>query len=459
MVAISQRGGGKRAVSVKESVKTVNMLRLAVLSGCGLLSACAESEGESRALCAGQSVETITVESANRGGVYDMEFDVVTGECVTPQQQLEKGFTVIIDDSYNNAVNLVLAAQILAQEGTLESGANGKQILRWRDSFQRIYDGNTYTNNPDSFYSGDIALEFEFVITEDGIFRATTIAAEDADHLAIFGAQTGQTNYLSFDGAHLRTSAYGGKAKGRYNTNVEQGNILSHMLANTYGDLARGGALSNPLRDHAELFAQSPTVMHSHFSRNVYIMRSYLYHNRKDYEEQGRPALDVLKEPVVDTWTALWSPFGADDPDPAESLMSRSYNIYYHDGLSDDALTYLETWSGSHTVGARTSIRATGHYSGAYSVDHHGVHEGSVFAIGCSTAQSGCELSTARNAGVAVYMKGLMPTRVEMEMNNDWALGHTAVVTAMFSDWDTHGRTESPMRNNPNPLTSVIRPQ
>lgn len=445
-------------MSVKRSVTTVNVLRLALLSGCGLLSACAEDGGEGgvapQALCAGQTIETITIETANRGGVYDTEIDVITGECVTPQQQLKKGFTVIIDDSYTNTVNLARAAQILEQSDALENGANGKQLLRWRERFSDIYASSTYTNNPRSFYSGGIELEFEFVITEDGIFRATTIADDDVNHLAIFGAQTGQTNYLSFDGAPLRTAAYGGNPLGRYNSNIAQSNMLAHMLANTYGDLARGDAMTDPLRDHAELFAQSPTVIHSHFKRNVYIMRSYLYHNRKDYD-----ALAALEEPVVDVWNALWSPFGADNPDPANTLMSREYNVNYHDGVSGGALTYLETWNGSHTLAARTSIRVTGHYGGDFSVNYNGVHVGSEFAIACSVEQGGCELSTARNAGVAAYVKGLMPTRVEMEMNNDWALGHTAVITASFSDWDTSGRTESPYRNNPNPKSAVIRPQ
>lgn len=432
----------------------VGILKATVLIGVGLLCGCAESEGESAALCAGKSLETITVEAANRGGTYDTEFDVITGECVTPQQQLQQGFTVIIDDSYTNTVNLVRAAQILEKSDALEIGANGKELLRWRDSFSAIYADRTYTDNPDSFYSGGIELEFESVITEDGIFRVTTIADDDASHLAIFGAQTGQTNYLSFDGAHLRTEAYGGAPRGRYNSNINQSNILAHMLANTYADLARGGAMSDPLRDHAELFARSPTVLHSHFSRNVYIMRSFLYHNRMDYD-----ALEELEEPVVSAWNALWSPFGASNPDPTITLMSREYNVTYLDGLSGDSLTYLETWSGSHTQAASTNIRATGHYGGDLTVSHEGVHVGSEFSIACSVAQGGCALSTRRNAGVAVYVKGLMPTRVEMDLNNDWALGHTAVMTASFSNWDTFNRGESPFRNNPNPLAAVIRPQ
>lgn len=431
------------------------LLKLTVIPCLLLLNGCVSSgddpQSDNGELCDGQQIETYTEVNENREGEYLTTRDVITGECQTPAEQLKRGFEVSIDDS-GNTIDMTIAAGVLGLSESLITLADGGKALRWLDSFESLYRNASYTNNEKSFYTGDIELEIEFLITEEGYFRATTISDDDASHLAIFGAANGQLNYLGFNGAHLRTTEYNVTgARSRYNSNIKQANILAHMLSNTYADLALENAMSNPLRNHAELFDLSPTVIKSFFSRNVFVMRSFIYHNRMDYDDLG-----LLEMEPISTWNKLWSPLGDDERDPAETLMSRSYNVNYEDGANSNSLTYLETWSGSHELDSKTSIQATGHYGGDLDVDYSTVEPGSRFAIQCSAASSGCTLSTSRNAGVAAFVKGFAPTRVEMEINNVWALGHTAVVTANFSDWDTFDRTESPLRLNPNPLAAVV---
>lgn len=432
------------------------LLKLMMTSCVFILNGCVSSDGEglqsgSGELCDGQQIETYTEVNENREGVYLTTRDVITGECQAPAEQLMRGFEVSIDDS-GNAINMTIAAEVLGLSDSLITLPNGIKALRWSDTLENLHRNAGYSNNKNSYYTGGIELEIEFLITEEGYFRATTIADDDASHLAIFGAALGQVNYLGFNGAHLRTTEYNVTgARSRYNSNIKQANILAHNLSNTYADLALANGMSNPLGNHAELFDLSPTVIKSFFSRNVFVMRSFIYHNRMDYDNLG-----LLEMEPIRTWNKLWSPLGDDDRDPVETRMSRSYNVDYEDGANSNSLTYLETWSGSHELDSSTSIQATGHYGGDLDVDYSADEPGSSFAIQCSAASSGCTLSTSRNAGVAAYVKGFAPTHVEMEINNVWALGHTAVVTASFSDWDTFGRTESPLRLNPNPLAAFV---
>ena len=431
------------------------LLKLAIAPCLLLLNGCVSSGEGSQSdggdLCDGQQIETHTEVNENREGEYLTTRDVITGECQTPAQQLKRGFEVSIDDS-GNAIDMDIAAGVLGLSESLVTLSNGTQALRWSDSFENLYRNAGYTNNENSFYTGGIELEIEFLITEKGYFRATTISDDDASHLAIFGAAHGQLNYLGFNGAHLRTSEYNViGARSRYNSNIKQANILAHMMSNTYADLALESAMSNPLRNHAELYDLSPTVIKSFFSRNVFVMRSFIYHDRMDYDDIG-----LLEMEPISTWNKLWSPLGDDERDPAETLMSRSYNVDYEDGANSNSLTYLETYSSSHYLDSRTSIQATGHYGGDLNVDYSAEEPGSRFSIQCSAASSGCALTTSRNAGVAAFVKGFAPTHVEMEMNNVWAQGHTAVVTVSFSDWDTFDRTESPLRLNPNPLAAFV---
>jgi|GEM_PF-5115973 len=439
-------------------MKNNRLLNLTVCVFPLMLGACVSSDGKSvsadAALCNGQQVETIESQSENRTGTFTTTTDIITGECIAPAVQLLRGFEVTIDDSsYGNQINLHTAAQLLDRTEQPATMSSGKDALRWTDSFENIFRNNSYTNNADSFYTGGIDLDIEFLVTDDGVFRATTVSEDDASHLAIFGTATGQVNTSNFSGGTLRQEAYG-SPRSRYNSDIKQANFLAFMLANTYAKLADGGAMTGEfLGNHAELYDKSPTSLKSFFSREVFVIRSFIYHNRMDYD-----LLERLDVPLVSTWNAKWSPFGDENRDPAQTLMSRSYNIDYEDGANSNSLTYLETWSGSHTLDARTSIRATGHYGGDFNVEKTSKNPGSEFSISCSQAQSGCELATARNAGVAAYVKGFAPTRVEMEMNNDWALGHTAVVIASFSDWDSDSRTESPMRTNPNPLWGFVEP-
>ncbi|MGB0864921.1 MAG: hypothetical protein ACPGSC_00335 [Granulosicoccaceae bacterium] len=435
---------------MKKQLLKLMCTTLALLGGCVSSGGGSSTSADSQ-LCDGQQIETLTSHEQNREGEYTTTRDVITGECIEPEEQLKRGFEVVIDDP-GNSVDLAVAKQRFDRDEELISLPSGGQALRWTDTFESLFRDSSFTNNDNSFYTGGVQLDIEFLISEDGYFRATTIADEDADHLAIFGTVTGQVNYLSFDGAPLRESFYARTgARSRYNSNIQQANFLAHMLANSYATLARAGAMTQPLANHAELFDQSPTTIKSYFKRVVFVIRSFIYHNRTDY-----PALEALEYPVVETWNEDWSPFGNTDRDPAETLMTRSYNIDYEDGPSGDSLTYLETWHGSHHIGATSRIRAVGHYGGDFTASHSATEPGSSFSIDCSASAGACELSTARNAGVAAYVKGFAPTRVEMELNNNWALGHTAVVIASFSDWDTQDRTESPARNNPNPLWGVI---
>lgn len=409
-------------------------------------------------LCDGQQVETITVVEQNREGQYTTTRDVITGECLAPQVQLRRGFEVVIEDP-GNRIDLALAKALLERDETVVALRGGGEGLIWRDTFAALFADSSYTHNEGSFHTGGIELEIEFLITDGGTLRATTIADDDAAHLAIFGTNTGQINTRSFAGAPLRESAYA-DARSRYNSNLAQANFLAHMLSSSYARLARGGAMRTPLANHAELYSQSPTVINSFFKRDVFVMRSFIYHNRTDYD-----ALEPLEVPVVATWNELWSPLGHDNRDPDGTVtLARSYNVDYEGGANSDSLTYLETWSGSHELLDTTEIRAVGHYGGDFAVSHRVDEPGSHFNIDCGAALGGCTLGTRRNAGVAAYIQGFAPTRVEMSLTNSWALGHTAVVTASFSDWDTFGRTESPLNTrpgahpnpNPNPTPGVV---